>query len=182
MDRDKIIRGMQLILEGISEDPQRPGLQRTPERFADMCTEIFRGYEMAYSLPAGFSEDVDNGFILIKDISFYSMCEHHFLPFFGKVHILYQPQNNRIAGFSAIAKLVDRFANRLQIQERLGREIADALVEALNPVGVQVVIEATQLCVSMRGQHKKEMQTVTQEIRGSIPQDQLLKWPNVTKF
>jgi GTP cyclohydrolase I len=179
MDRDKLIRGMQLILEGIGEDSRRPGLQRTPERFADMCAEIFRGYEMAQTLPAGFSEDVDNGFILIKDIAFYSMCEHHFLPFFGKVHILYQPQDNRIAGFSAIAKLVDRFANRLQIQERLGRQIADALVEALNPVGVQVVIEATQLCASMRGQHKKEMQTVTQEIRGNLPPERLIKWHDI---
>ncbi|MCB9066902.1 MAG: GTP cyclohydrolase I [Calditrichia bacterium] len=173
MDKAKIMEGVRLILEGIGENLAREGLQKTPDRVAEMCEEIFGGYAETGKLSAGFPEDAGNNVVLIKDIAFYSMCEHHFLPFFGKVHILYVPQNNRMAGFSSMAKIVDAFSRRLQIQERLGAQIADAIVDALAPEGVMVTIEATQLCASMRGRHKKEMTTVTQVVRGKLPAERI---------
>lgn len=177
MDREKIMQGVRLFLEGIGENPEREGLQDTPRRVAEMCEEIFSGIGSAAQLDAGFTEAVGDHLIFIRDITFYSVCEHHLLPFFGKVDILYAPRGNRVAGFSSIARIVDGYARRLQIQERLGRQIADAIMTTLQPAGVMVSIRATQLCASMRGQHKKEMITQTQTIRGELPLDrvQLLK-------
>ncbi len=169
MDREKIERGVRLFLEGIGENPTREGLRDTPRRVAEMCEEIFSGIGQQGVLDTGFTESVGDNLIYIRDISFYSVCEHHLLPFFGKVDILYAPQDNRVAGFSSIARIVDLYARRLQIQERLGRQIADAIMSALNPAGVMVSIRATQLCASMRGQHKKEMTTLTQTLRGQLP-------------
>jgi GTP cyclohydrolase I len=170
MDKNKIEKGVRLILEGIGEDTERAGLKDTPQRFAKMCEEIFGGIGQESSLEIGFIEDIlESDIILVKDISFYSICEHHLLPFFGKVNILYSPQNNRVAGFSDITRIVDMYAQRPQIQERLGRQIADEIMRSLQPAGVWVRIEATQLCVSMRGRHKKDLLTVTEVLRGKLP-------------
>lgn len=170
MDTRKIEKGVRMILEGISEDPDRDGLKKTPQRFAKMCEEIFGGMGQESGLDIGFAEDVSAGDIItIKDITFHSMCEHHLLPFFGKVDIVYAPQNNRVAGFSDIARIVDIYAQRLQLQERLGRQIADEMMRSLEPAGAMVRISATQLCASMRGSHKKDMMTITEVIRGKLP-------------
>lgn len=173
MDTAKIAEGVRLILEGAGEDTDREGLRETPRRVAEMLTEILAGTDREPAVEAGFTADVGDDLITIKDIPFYSMCEHHLLPFFGKVHIAYIPRQNRVAGFSALTRLVDVFARRLQIQERMTHQIADALMAQLNPLGVIVVAEARQLCVSMRGSKKETVVTVTQAVRGDIAPERL---------
>ncbi len=168
MNRGKIEKGVRLILEGIGEDVTRPGLQKTPRRVAEMCEEIFSGIHEKPAVSAIFSEDVGEQLICIKNIRFHSVCEHHLLPFFGKIDIFYIPRDQRVAGFSGFSKIVDTFARRPQIQERLGRQIADEIVAALAPSGVMVLIEATHLCASMRGAHKKELKAVTRVVRGKL--------------
>ncbi len=173
MDLEKIARGIRLVLEGVGEDLQREGLQETPRRVAEMLRELLDGMEQKPVLEAGFAEEVGGDMILVKDIPFYSLCEHHLLPFFGKVHLAYIPKNNRVTGFSSLTRLVDVFARRLQIQERMTQQIADAVMENLQPQGVLVVVEAQQLCVSMRGSKKDTVRTVTQAIRGEISLDRV---------
>lgn len=168
MDLQKIADGVRLILEGMGEDVAREGLVKTPERVAEMCREIFGGMENQPQIEAEISEEIDTEVILLKDIPFYSMCEHHLLPFFGKVHLAYAPKGNRVAGFSALTRLIDVFARRLQVQERMTSQIADAIVEQLDPQGVLVVVEAQQLCISMRGSKKDSTRTVTKAVRGDI--------------
>ncbi|MEJ2636144.1 MAG: GTP cyclohydrolase I FolE [Calditrichia bacterium] len=168
MDQEKIARGVHLILEGIGENPEREGLKETPRRLAEMYEEILGGIHQKPGLEAGFSEEVGDDMILIKAIPFYSMCEHHLLPFFGKVHLAYIPRDNKVAGFSSFTRLVDVFSRRLQIQERLTHQIAEEIMKNLNPRGVLVVVEAQQLCVSMRGSKKDAVRTVTQAVRGEI--------------
>lgn len=141
---EKLVR--ELIIE-ISEDPTREGLQDTPKRIADMYDEIFAGYESDSELSVQFSEDSDT--IVAKDIQFYSMCEHHMLPFFGKIHIAYSP-NGRVFGISKLVRLVEKYSKRLQIQERLTKEIADELYSQ-GVKGVVVLTEAEHLCMKMRG-------------------------------
>ncbi|MBN2365299.1 MAG: GTP cyclohydrolase I FolE [Calditrichaeota bacterium] len=169
MDQSKIMRGVQLILEGIGEDADREGLKETPRRVAEMCGEILEGIEIRPELQPGFSEEISNDVIILKDIPFYSVCEHHLLPFFGRVHLAYIPEHNRVSGFSAITRVIDIFSRRLQIQERLTQQIADTVMASLQPAGVAVVVEAQQLCVSMRGGRKDSVRTVTQAVRGEIP-------------
>ncbi len=173
MDAKKIAEGVRLILEGIGENPERDGLLETPQRVAKMCENLFSGTGREPQVEAGFSEEVGDDMILIRDIPFYSMCEHHLLPFFGKVHLAYIPKQNRVAGFSSLTRLVDHFSHRLQIQERLTHQIADALMVSLKPAGVLVIVEAQQLCVSMRGSKKDSVRTVTQALRGDISPDRL---------
>ncbi|GAB4380675.1 MAG: GTP cyclohydrolase I FolE [Calditrichia bacterium] len=173
MDRQKIEAGVRLLLKGIGEDVEREGLKETPQRVADMLSEVLSGTGTRPEIRAGISEEISDDLILLRNIPFYSMCEHHLLPFFGKVHIAYIPQEKRVAGFSTITKLVDGFGKRLQIQERMTHQIADALMEGLRPQGVLVVVEAQQLCVSMRGTKKDTVRTVTQAVRGNIPLDRL---------
>lgn len=174
MNYRKIERGVRLILEGIGEDLHREGLQKTPQRFAEMCREVFAGIGCQPAMNPGFLESTERpGLIVIKDIDFYSVCEHHLLPFFGTVKIAYLAQNNRVAGFSDFSKIVDIYARRLQIQERLTTQIADAIMTTLQPKGVLVVIEATQLCASMRGPHKKGLKTLTETTRGELPLERL---------
>ncbi len=173
MDRKKIAEGVRLILEGIGEDPDREGLRETPRRVSEMLPEILGGTNQMPQLEAGISEEVGDDMILIKDIPFYSVCEHHLLPFFGRVHLAYIPRENRVAGFSTLTRLVDVYARRLQIQERLTHQIARELMESLQPEGVLVVVEAQQLCVSMRGSKKDTARTVTQAILGKISLDRL---------
>ncbi len=170
MDREKIEQGVRLILEGIGEDPEREGLLKTPARVAKMYEEIFSGM---YEDPSAHFETVfDEGhreMILVKDIPFYSTCEHHLVPFFGKVHIAYIPgDSGHICGLSKLARLVDVFARRPQLQERMTSQIADTLMEELEPSGVMVVVEAEHLCMSMRGVRKPSARTKTSAVRGQF--------------
>lgn len=170
MDRDKIVDGVRLILEGIGEDPTREGLLDTPERVAAMYSEIF----------SGLSEDASEHFcvtfeeghremVLVRDIPVYSVCEHHLLPFLGRAHVAYIPgPSGRICGLSKLARVVDTFAKRPQVQERMTSQIADTIVEHLAPTGVMVVIEAEHLCMSMRGVRKPGAITTTSAVRGSF--------------
>ncbi|MEW6189586.1 MAG: GTP cyclohydrolase I FolE [Actinomycetota bacterium] len=168
MDRKKIEQGVRLILEGIGEDPKRPGLKDTPTRVASMYEEIFAGLTQD---PKGviqitLAENHDE-IVLVKDIPLYSVCEHHLIPFVGKAHVAYIPgESRRITGISKLARVVEILAKRPQLQERLTTSIADTLVSALNPLGVLVVVEAEHLCMSMRGVRKPGSLTVTSAVRG----------------
>jgi GTP cyclohydrolase I len=167
IDRQKIIEGVRLLLEGIGEDPNREGLRRTPERIAKMYEEIFCGlqYDPKEELNVFFSEKHDE-MILVKDIPIYSICEHHLLPFYGKAHVAYIPRQGRITGLSKLARVVEGFAKRPQLQERLTSQIADTLMETLDPLGVMVVIEAEHMCMTMRGVKKAGSKTITSAVRG----------------
>jgi GTP cyclohydrolase I len=168
MDRDRIMQGVRLILEGVGEDADREGLRDTPRRVADMYAEIFAGME---GDPAGlfkvtFSEDHQE-MVLVRDIPLYSVCEHHLMPFMGRAHVAYVPgKDGRICGLSKIARVVDVFAKRPQVQERLTSQIADTILQHLQPQGVMVVIEAEHLCMSMRGVQKPGAVTTTSAVRG----------------
>ena len=173
MDMDKIEEGVKLILEGIGEDPQREGLQKTPERVARMYAECFAGLEEdpAVHFETTFDEHSQE-LILLRDIPFFSMCEHHLAPFYGTANIAYIPAaDGRICGLSKLARLVEVFARRPQVQERLTSQVADTLVEQLNPRGVAVVMEAEHLCMSMRGVKKPGAKTVTNAMRGIFKED-----------
>ena len=168
MDKAKIEEGVRLILEGVGEDPDREGLRETPARVARMYEEVFAGLSEnpARHFEVTFDEHHEE-MVLVKDIPFYSMCEHHLVPFFGKAHVAYIPATDgRICGLSKLARLVDAFAKRPQVQERLTSQIADTLIEQLNPQGVIVVLEAEHMCMSMRGVKKPGSQTVTSAVRG----------------
>lgn len=167
MDLKKIEKGVRLILEGIGEDPDRAGLKDTPERVARMYQEIFAGLETPTEeiLKAIEGESHDE-LVLIKDIPFYSVCEHHLLPFIGKAHVAYIPSGGRIAGLGELAKAVEVFAKRLQVQERLTTQLADLIMEKLKPKGAMVIIDAEHLCMSMRGVKKSGSKTVTSAVRG----------------
>ena len=160
-------------LETIGEDPQREGLVRTPERWARMFLELTKGYAMdpvATLKSAMFKEDY-NQMVVVKNIEFYSLCEHHILPFFGKVHVAYIP-NGHIVGLSKIPRMVDIFSHRLQVQEHLTKQICDCLQEALNPLGAIVVVEAQHLCVQMRGVEKQGSVTTTMYYTGQFEQSE----------
>jgi GTP cyclohydrolase I len=169
VDLKKIARGVKLILEGVGEEPERPGLKDTPQRVARMFSEILGGLKEnpAKQLQAIQNEKHDE-MVLIKNIPLYSMCEHHLLPFAGVAHIAYIPKAGRIVGLSKIARVVDILCRRLQIQERLTKQIADLIMEHLKPLGVMVVIEAEHMCMSMRGAKKPKSSTVTSALRGSF--------------
>lgn len=166
INQDKIREGVRLILEGIGEDVSREGLIETPDRIARMYGEIAGGYEddAAEHLRKRFHVK-DNEMVVEKDITFYSMCEHHMLPFYGKAHIAYVP-DGEVVGLSKIARTVEVFAKRLQLQEQLTAQIADAFVENLHPKGVMVMIEAEHMCMTMRGIKKPGTKTVTVTTRG----------------
>jgi GTP cyclohydrolase I len=162
-----------LILEGIGEDPARPGLQRTPERVADMYAELTAGMredpqQHVIPLPGDTHEEM----VILKDISIASICEHHLAPFVGKCHIAYIPKNGRILGLSKLARLAETFARRLQVQERLTQQIADTLYQGLKPLGVMVVIEAEHTCMTLRGVKKPGAITVTSAVLGGFRKDQ----------
>lgn len=170
MDRAKIEEGVRLILEGVGEDPNREGLLKTPARVARMYEEIFAGLEEdpAKHFEAIFDEHHEE-MVLVRDIPFYSMCEHHLVPFFGYAHVAYIPAaDGRICGLSKLARLVDVFAKRPQVQERLTSQVADTLMEQLQPRGVIVVMEAEHLCMSMRGVKKSGSKTTTSAVRGAF--------------
>lgn len=174
MDKVKIEEGVRLILEGIGEDPNREGLLKTPARVAKMYEEICAGLEENPS--RHFETTFDEGheeMVLVRDIPFYSICEHHLVPFFGLAHIAYIPaKDGRICGLSKLARLVDAYAKRPQVQERLTSQIADTLVEELHPQGALVVLEAEHLCMSMRGIKKPGSKTTTSAVRGAFERSQ----------
>jgi GTP cyclohydrolase I len=168
IDRARIKRAVREILLAIGEDPERDGLARTPQRVADMFAEVFAGLreDPATHLTVRFDADHDE-MVMVKGIDLVSLCEHHLVPFIGKAHVAYIPgDDGRITGLSKLARLVDGFARRPQVQERLTTEIADTIDEVLRPKGVLVVIEAEHLCMSMRGVKKPGALTVTSAVRG----------------
>jgi GTP cyclohydrolase IA len=168
VDTDRIERAVREILIAIGEDPDRDGLKRTPKRVASMYEEIAGGLydDPARHLVVTFEADHDE-MVMVRDIPLFSICEHHLVPFHGKAHVAYIPgDDGRITGLSKLARLVDGFAKRPQVQERLTTQIADAIAEALQPLGVFVVIEAEHLCMSMRGVRKPGSTTVTSAVRG----------------
>ena len=168
VDQERIARAVREILEAISEDPAREGLVETPRRIAEMYEELFAGLHQdpREVLSTGFQES-HREMVILKNIPFYSLCEHHFLPFHGQAHVGYVPEGP-IAGASKIARAVDILARRPQLQERLTGQIADAIMEGLSPDGVAVVIEAEHLCMTMRGVQKPGTTLVTSAIRGGF--------------
>ena len=171
MDKEKIMEGVRLLLEGIGEDVNREGLLETPERIARMCEEIYGGLNEDGDQHLKKQFTVDNSeMVLEKDITFYSTCEHHLLPFYGKAHVAYIP-SNKVAGLSKLARTVEVYARRPQIQEKLTTQIADALERNLNPKGVMVVIEAEHTCMTMRGIKKPGSKTVTMATRCCFQKD-----------
>ena len=174
MDAEKIKSGVRLLLEGMGEDPQREGLIETPDRIARMYAELAAGYteDAAEHLAVRFHVE-EGGIVLEKDIRFYSMCEHHLLPFYGTAAVAYIP-DGEVVGLSKIARTVEVYARRLQLQERMTAQIADAFMENLNPKGVMVYVEAEHMCMSMRGVSKPGASTATLAKRGVFEGDQAL--------
>lgn len=168
MDKEKMEQGIKIVLEGIGEDIRREGLKDTPARVAAMYEEIFSGFgkNPTQVVEVTFAENYDE-MVLVKDIPLYSVCEHHLMPFVGKAHVAYIPgKDGKITGISKLARVVDVVSRRLQVQERLTATIAHSLMEALNPRGVIVVVEAEHLCMSMRGVNKPGHMTVTSAVKG----------------
>ena len=164
------------LLSAIGEDPEREGLQRTPERVARMYSELLSGYDTdveALVNDAIFESKYKN-MVLIRDIEYYSLCEHHMLPFYGKAHVAYIP-NGKIIGLSKIPRLVEMFARRLQVQERMTQQIADTLQEILKPKGVAVMVEGAHMCAMMRGVKKSNANMVTTAMLGAFEQDESLR-------
>ena len=169
---DPVVRLVREQLELLGEDPGRPGLVRTPERVASALHFLTQGYAQSVEDVVGtaiFDESHDS-MVMVKDIEVYSLCEHHMLPFFGKAHIAYIP-NGRIVGISKLPRMVDVLARRLQVQERLTEDIAQAIEDVLKPQGVGVVIEAAHLCMMMRGVQKQNSKTITSAVRGLFRRD-----------
>lgn len=168
IDQEKIKQGVRLLLEGIGEDLSREGLADTPDRVARMYEEIYGGMEETAGehLSRVFSTD-NEGIVLERDITFYSTCEHHLMPFYGRAHIAYVPRG-KVVGLSKLARTVEVYARRLQIQEQMTGQIADAVMEHLQPGGVMVVLEAEHMCMTMRGVKKPGSRTVTMAVRGAF--------------
>jgi GTP cyclohydrolase IA len=169
MDTKKIERAVRDILTALGEDTKRRDIKDTPKRVAEMYDEILAGRKSdpEKELEVIFEKEHDE-IILLKNIPLYALCEHHLLPFIGKAHVAYIPSNNRVTGLSKLARVVDIFAKRLQVQERLTTDIADIIMKKLRPKGVLVVIEAEHLCMSMRGVNKPGILTITSAVRGTF--------------
>ena len=167
MNLKKIEKGVKMILEGIGEDISRPGIKDTPNRVAQMYKEIFAGLETpTEEILKHIEGESHEELVLLKDIPFYSVCEHHLLPFIGKAHVAYIPGAGKIAGIGELARALEIFAKRPQVQERLTAQLADVIMEKLKPKGAMVVIDAEHLCLSMRGIKKPGARTVTSAVRG----------------
>ncbi len=164
------------MIRRLGEDPDREGLKRTPERVAKSPVVLTRGYGMKFDdvVNGALFEECHRNMVLVKDIEMYSLCEHHLLPFFGKVHVAYIP-NGKIVGLSKIARLVEVYARRLQVQERMTEQIAQAIWKGVEPEGVGVVVEAYHLCMMMRGVQKQNSKTITSAMRGSFLEDQMTR-------
>ncbi|BDG60912.1 GTP cyclohydrolase I FolE [Caldinitratiruptor microaerophilus] len=170
VDKEKIERAVRMILEAIGEDPDREGLRETPRRIADFYEEVTVGLRVdpGRHLATVFHEDHHEEMVIVKDIPFQSLCEHHLVPFVGKAHVVYIPRDGRLVGLSKLARVVEEFSRRPQLQERLTSQVADLIVERLNPLGVMVVIEAEHMCMTMRGVRKPGSITVTSAVRGAF--------------
>ncbi|MGD1075115.1 MAG: GTP cyclohydrolase I FolE [Thermodesulfovibrionales bacterium] len=167
MDARKIQTGIRLIIEGIGENPERPGVRRTPKRVFELYKEIFSGLgESPEDILTPMEGEKHDEMVLLKDIHFYSVCEHHLLPFIGKAHIAYIPDSGRIVGISSLARALEVFAKRPQVQERLTTQLADLLMKKLKPKGCMVILDAEHLCISMRGIKKPGSRVVTSAVRG----------------
>ncbi len=167
MNLKKIEKGVRLILEGIGENLQRPTIKDTPQRVASMYKEIFSGLETpTEEILKPIEGESHDEMVLLKDIPFYSVCEHHLLPFIGKAHVAYIPGAGKIAGIGELAKALEILAKRPQVQERLTSQLADMIMEKLKPKGAMVIIDAEHLCLSMRGIKKPGARTVTSAVRG----------------
>ena len=172
MDRERIENAVREILLAVGEDPDREGLAETPSRVARMYEEIFSGLKTdPEQFLKIFSEEKNDEMVVVRDIPLYSMCEHHLLPFVGKAHIVYIPKEGKVIGLSKLARIVDCFARRPQIQERLTSQIADFLMDHLEPRGVAVLIEAEHLCMTMRGARAAGAVTETSALRGVMKSD-----------
>ncbi len=176
VDLQKIATAVEMILEAIGEDPRRAGLLETPQRVAKMYQELCYsiGVDAATEINCKFQEETD-GVVVIKDIEFMSLCEHHLVPFLGKAHIAYLPSNGVITGLSKIARVVELTARRLQVQERMTEEIADAIQKGIDAQGVCVLLEAEHMCMSMRGIRKGGAKTLTSTFRGLFKQDKQVR-------
>ncbi|KYG32853.1 GTP cyclohydrolase I FolE [Alkalihalobacillus trypoxylicola] len=176
VDYKKIQEAVTMILEAIGEDPTREGLEDTPKRVAKMYAEVFQGLneDPKEHFKTIFGEDHEE-LVLVKDIPFFSMCEHHLVPFFGHAHIGYIPRGGKVTGLSKLARAVEAVARRPQLQERITATIADSMIESLDPHGVIVVIEAEHMCMTMRGVKKPGAKTVTSAVRGVYAEDAQLR-------
>ncbi len=174
IDKARIEAAVREFLIGIGEDPDREGLLDTPDRVARACEELFGGLheDPGAVLRKQFHEGQNEEMVIVRDIPFHSMCEHHLLPFVGKAHVAYIPRKGRITGLSKIARCVSGYAARPQVQERLTQQVADAFVRELDPLGVMVVIEAEHTCMTMRGIRAAGSQTVTSAVRGCFKNDE----------
>lgn len=172
VDRIQIEQAVRLILEAIGEDPDREGLIDTPKRVARMYEEVFSGIKQDPSeyFDTIFGEEHEE-LVLVKDIPFYSMCEHHLVPFFGKAHVAYIPRNGKVTGLSKLARAVEAVSRRPQLQERITSTVADTIMDKLDPHGVMVIVEAEHMCMTMRGVKKPGATTVTTATRGCFVQD-----------
>lgn len=172
VDLAKIAAGVRLMLEGMGEDPNRDGLQKTPERVADFYAELTEGmWQDAKEHIVPLPGDSHDEMVIVKDISIASVCEHHLAPFVGKCHIAYIPKSGRIVGLSKLARIAEIFARRLQVQERLTQQIANTLFSELDPLGVMVVIEAEHACMTLRGVKKPGSKTITSAVLGGFRKD-----------
>ncbi len=175
IDNKKLEEAVKMILEAVGEDPDREGLRDTPKRVAKMYKEVFSGLyqDPKEHLKTYFSDDQHEEMVIVKDISLYSMCEHHLLPFYGKAHIAYIPSGGRIVGLSKLVRVVESVARRPQLQERITSTVADIIMDVLKPKGVLVVVEAEHLCMSIRGVKKPGAVTVTSAVRGIFRRNQV---------
>ena len=173
---DPIMQHVEAMVRHVGEDPQRAGLAETPKRFAAAMRFLTSGYELDVEavVGGGIFASEGEGLVLVRDVEFYSLCEHHLLPFFGRAHVAYLP-GERIIGLSKIPRIVELFARRFQVQERITTQVADALVEVLDPRGVIVVAEAQHMCMAMRGVQKQHSATATRALRGVYARDALAR-------
>ena len=172
MNKEKIRNAVIELLRAIGEDPNRPELKKTPERFAEMIAEVLSGRDKNAKDILQVTHDLQHDeMVLVKDIPFYSICEHHLLPFFGKCHVAYIPENNKIVGVNRLIGVIDAMSKRLQVQERLTTEIANSIMKHLKSKGVGVVIEARHLCIEMRGLKQPGTEIVTSAVRGQFRKD-----------
>lgn len=174
IDKEKVEQAVRLFLEAVGENPDRPALVGTPDRVARMAEELFGGTDEAAAKALSVTFNCSNDdLVLEKDIPFYSLCEHHLLPFYGKVHIAYLP-SGKVAGLSKLARTVEAFARRAQIQEQLTEQIANAMMKYLCPRGAMVVVEAEHMCMTMRGVKKPGTKTLTYVCRGEFAENNIL--------
>jgi GTP cyclohydrolase I len=176
-DEKKAKKAIKLLLESFGEDLNREGLKRTPERVSEFYKKALSGNNInpLDLVMNSYSSEEHEEIVCIKDVAFYSLCEHHLLPFFGKVHIAYVPKKDKIAGVSKLVRFVEIFTNRLQLQERFTKQISDTIMDLLKPHGVMVLVEAEHLCMTMRGIKKRGSLVITQAVRGNFAEDEKIR-------